>query len=119
MTSAEPRAFAEEWLAAWNAHDLDRILAHYADDVVFRSDKAARLTGDGTVRGKAALADYWRRALATQPDLRFELLDLYAAPDTITLRYRNQQSVEVCETLNFGTEGRVVSGAACRRPDSA
>jgi hypothetical protein len=24
--------FAEEWIAAWNAHDLPRILSHYEDD---------------------------------------------------------------------------------------
>ena len=24
--------FAEEWVAVWNSRDLDRILAHYADD---------------------------------------------------------------------------------------
>ena len=30
-----PDAFAAEWIAAWNAHDLDRILAHYAEGIVF------------------------------------------------------------------------------------
>ena len=24
--------FATEWIAAWNAHDLDRVLSHYEDD---------------------------------------------------------------------------------------
>jgi ketosteroid isomerase-like protein len=24
--------FAKEWVAAWNAHDLDRVLSHYEDD---------------------------------------------------------------------------------------
>jgi ketosteroid isomerase-like protein len=24
--------FADEWYAAWNAHDLDAILDHYTDD---------------------------------------------------------------------------------------
>lgn len=24
--------FAIEWIASWNAHDLPRILSHYADD---------------------------------------------------------------------------------------
>jgi ketosteroid isomerase-like protein len=24
--------FASEWIAAWNAHDLTRVLSHYADD---------------------------------------------------------------------------------------
>jgi ketosteroid isomerase-like protein len=33
----EGDAFAEDWIAAWNAHDLDRVLSHYADDIVFLS----------------------------------------------------------------------------------
>ena len=36
-------AFAIEWEAVWNSHNLDRILAHYAEDVIFRSQKAMRL----------------------------------------------------------------------------
>jgi ketosteroid isomerase-like protein len=28
MTEAEARALAREWIDAWNAHDLDRILAY-------------------------------------------------------------------------------------------
>ena len=23
--------FAEEWIASWNSHDLDRILSHYTE----------------------------------------------------------------------------------------
>jgi ketosteroid isomerase-like protein len=32
MTAEFAAQFAEEWIAAWNSHDLDRILSHYADD---------------------------------------------------------------------------------------
>ena len=28
-------AFAQQWLSEWNAHDLDAVLRHFADDVVF------------------------------------------------------------------------------------
>ena len=31
------RRFAEEWIAAWNAHDLERILPHYSDDFEMHS----------------------------------------------------------------------------------
>ena len=27
------RTFPDEWIAAWNSHDLDAIMSHYADDV--------------------------------------------------------------------------------------
>ncbi len=29
--------FAQEWLNAWNSHDLEAIMAHYAEDVIFYS----------------------------------------------------------------------------------
>jgi ketosteroid isomerase-like protein len=113
MTPKAARAYATEWLAAWNSHDLNRILAHYAEDVVFRSDKATEITGQPVVRGKTDLRAYWRKGLSLQPDLKFELLDTYAGPGTLTLRYRNQTGREVCEVLMFDEAGQVVSGAAC------
>ena len=72
---ADREAFAREWIEAWNAHDLERILSHYAEDIVLTSPIAARRLGDprGTVRGKAALRDYFAQGLAARPDLRFAL----------------------------------------------
>jgi len=67
------QAFAEEWVAAWNVRDLDRILSHYAPEIVFLSPLAQRRLGDGRVVGLAALREYWRGGLAAIPDLRFEL----------------------------------------------
>ena len=29
LTKDEAYQFAEHWVAAWNAHDLDRIMSHY------------------------------------------------------------------------------------------
>ena len=110
---AAARAFAEDWVAAWNSHDLDRILAHYAEDVEFRSRKASRLVGDGTVRGKAALREYWSKALAGQPDLRFALRRVYLGHEILTLSYRNHRGVEAVETFQFGSDGRVIRSAAC------
>jgi ketosteroid isomerase-like protein len=47
--------FAEAWIDAWNAHDLDRILAHYTEDSVMSSPVIVSLTGEasGQLRGKA------------------------------------------------------------------
>ena len=114
MTPDAARAYASEWLAASNSHDLDRILQHCAEDVVFRSDKATALVGDPVVRGKAALRAYWGKGLELQPDLKFDLVGLYSGPDTLTIRYRNQAGREVCEVLMFDESGNVSAGAACQ-----
>lgn len=99
----DPSAFAAEWCAAWNAHDLDRVLDHFHDDVVFTSPVAARLLPgtQGHVRGKAALRAYWSEGLRRIPDLRFTVEQVFAGVDTIVIRYRNQKGVAVSEVLNF------------------
>jgi len=107
------RDFAAEWIAAWNSHDLDLILAHYADDVEFRSRKAVRLAGSGILRGKTALRAYWAKALEAQPDLRFALRRVYLGHEILTLTYRNHRGVEASETFQFGSDGRVIRSAAC------
>ncbi len=106
-------AFAEEWEAAWNSHSLDRILAHYAPDVVFRSQKAMRLAGAGELRGKEALRDYWSRALSAQPDLSFVVVDVLHGYGMCVITYRNQRDVLAAETLRFGADGMVVEASAC------
>ncbi|MCV3269816.1 nuclear transport factor 2 family protein [Roseobacter sinensis] len=108
-------AFAEDWEAAWNAHDLDRILAHYSADVVFRSQKAMRLTGRGEIHGRAALRDYWAKALAQQPDLSFIVVDVLRGHGMVVSLYRNQRDVLAAETLRFGPDGLVVEASACHK----
>jgi len=43
------KAFAQDWEQGWNSHDLDVILRHYRDDIVFRSKKAVALVGRGEI----------------------------------------------------------------------
>lgn len=109
-------AFAVEWEAAWNSHDLDRILAHYAEDVIFRSQKAMRLVGQGELRGKPALRAYWSKALHAQPDLSFIVVDVLHGHGMLVITYQNQRDVLAAETLRFGSDGLVVEASACHRP---
>ncbi|MEC9432772.1 MAG: nuclear transport factor 2 family protein [Pseudomonadota bacterium] len=113
---ADAPAFAADWAAAWNSRDLDRILAHYAEGIVFRSLKAIPLTGAGEVRGRAALRAYWAAALARQPDLRFEVTSVFAGHDTLVIVYRNHAGVTAAETLRFGPTGEVAEASACHPP---
>jgi hypothetical protein len=111
MTLPEPSAFAQQWLAAWNAHDLEAVLDHFADDVVFTSPVAARLVAgsDGAIRGKDALRAYWTEGLRRIPGLRFELVGVYVGIDVVVINYRNQRGGLVNEVLRFGA-GLVIEG---------
>ena len=113
MIDAE--SFAREWIAAWNARDLDAILAHYADDVVFASPRAQEITGASRVVGKTALAAYWRAALDRSPDLRFEPERVLTGADCMTIVYVRNGILRVAETLEF-ENGRVVRGYVAHAP---
>lgn len=103
MDRAAAEAFAAAWVTAWNTHDLERILSHFSDDVVFTSPVAGQLLegSDGIIRGKAALRDYWREGLRRIPDLHFEIVDLYVGVHTLVINYRNQNGGLVSEVLTF------------------
>jgi len=107
----DPDEFAAGWAAAWNAHDVEAVLAHFAEDAVFTSPVATRVVPDsgGVLRGKAAIRDYWATALRGLPDLHFEVLGTYAGVDTLVINYRNQRGGLVNEVLTFA-DGLVVHG---------
>lgn len=104
-------AFSEQWVQAWNSHDAEAVLRHFHDDVVFTSPVAARLLPQtmGIIRGKAALRDYWIRALQSFPDLQFIVEGVYQGIDTIVITYRNQYDALVNEVLRF-SDNLVVEG---------
>jgi ketosteroid isomerase-like protein len=109
LTPEAAREFADAWIAAWNAHDLDAIMQHYAADVEFTSPFVRRLLGDaaGTVRGTAALRDYFQRGLAAYPDLTFRLDTVLLGVDTVTLYYESVGGRRAAEVMRLDAEGRV------------
>jgi len=111
-------AFAREWIAAWNAHDLERVLAHYSPDIELSSPVAAeRVPGSGGyVRGEAELRAYWQPALAANPDLHFELEAVLTAVDGCTILYRNHRGQLVAESLYWNDAGLVTRAAVAYGP---
>lgn len=112
--------FAARWERDWNAHDLDALLAHFAEDVVFTSPVAAQLLpdGDGVIRGREKLRAYWSHALQLLPDLHFTVEEVYTGLDTIAITYRNHAGNRVCELLRFDGP-LVVAGDATYLTDAA
>jgi len=109
----DAKAFAEEWVAAWNAHDLERILSHYRDDIEIITPMIKISLGidTGSLVGKAAIADYWRAALEKMPVLHFELLDVCTGVNSIAVYYKsvmNKLAIEVIEFDDVGKVERVV-----------
>lgn len=106
--------FAADWIDSWNAHDIPRVLSHYADDFEMSSPVITQVTGEssGKLTGKAAVGAYWSKALALIPDLRFELISVLAGVDSVTLYYKGARGRLAAEVFFFGAEGKVSRAVA-------
>lgn len=108
MTKEDAWKLAEDWVAAWNAHDLELILAHYEDGVELTSQVAAQLLGtaDGRVVGKANLRAYFQKGLAAYPELQFRLEDVFWGVSSMVLVYKNQKGTRTAEFMELSATGR-------------
>lgn len=82
--------FVQEWLEGWNGRDVARIVRHYAEDATFQSPSVLAMVpgSDGTLRGRAAIAEFYAHGLARFPALRFELEEVIERPYGVMLVYR-------------------------------
>lgn len=105
--------FAEDWVAVWNSRDLDRILPHYADDFEMASPYIAKVAGEpsGVLKGKAAVAAYWAKALARLPSLHFELHTILVGAESLVIYYKGVIGM-VAELFYFDSSGKVSKSSA-------
>ncbi len=82
-------AIAQAWLDAFNAYDVTKLVALYADDCAHTSPKIRTLfpeTG-GRLLGKAKLTEWWTDSMKRLPGLRYEKIALTANDDRVFLEY--------------------------------
>jgi ketosteroid isomerase-like protein len=103
MPTPDSAVFVDDWLRAWNDHDVEAVLAHFHDDVVFSSPVASRVLPEtgGVVLGKATLREYWMTALRLLPGLHFDVIGVYRGESLLVINYRNERGGLVNEVLMF------------------
>ena len=107
--SMNHRDFAAEWVEAWNSHDLERVLSHYDEGVTLISPRARLVLGvdDGTVRGKAALRDYFKRALEKMPDLTRTLDRVFSGVNSVVIEFHTSDGRHGAELMDCAKNGSV------------
>ena len=107
--------FTNEWISAWNTHDLDRIISHYASELEFKSPLIVERYNDptGTITTRDKLKEYFNIGLTNNTALHFELIDLTIGVDGITLYYKNARGGQTAEYFEFNSAGKVTLSISC------
>jgi len=79
------RAFVDRFNEAFNRYDAEAVASLLTDDTVFEDTSPAP---DGQrFEGKAAVAEFWRRWFARNPDARFEAEEVIVSNDRAVVRW--------------------------------
>ena len=83
------KSIATKWFAAFNAHDLDALLALYKDDAEHYSPKLKvhQHKTNGWVRGKKALRGWWQDAFDRLPELQYEVMGMITDEEQVFMEY--------------------------------
>jgi ketosteroid isomerase-like protein len=108
------RDTAQRWIDDWNRRDLTAILDHYADDVEVCSPKVVERFGaaDGRLRGKDRLREYFAAGVRVA-NLRFELIDVLAGVNAMTVVYRRENGAMVADCSQLNAQGKITRMIAC------
>jgi len=114
MDHTQALKFAEQWVTAWNQHDLAAILSHYTEDFSMTTPMIQKLTGDpsGTLKGKTAVGAYWETALKNIPDLEFKIIAVTSGVDSVSIYYHSVMGKVAIETFFFNTNGKIYKAIA-------
>ncbi|MEO1523101.1 MAG: nuclear transport factor 2 family protein [Cyanobacteria bacterium J06633_2] len=110
MTEEQACHFATDWIESWNAHDIDRIMSHYDENVEYSSMFLAQLTENtlGKLQGKGSLKSYFEKGLSAYPNLNFKLLGIFIGVASVTVQYESVKNLIAAEVFELNEHGLVV-----------
>ncbi len=88
-TSKEHEQIAMKWFDAFNAQNLDDLLALYDEQAKHFSPKlkASRPGSNGLIEGKTALHEWWADAFKRLPGLHYEVQTITANEHRVCMEY--------------------------------
>jgi len=95
MTVDEIARFNADWLAAWTAKDVPRLVAFYAEDCVYKDPQTA-----AGLSGRAALTTYLEGLFAATPPMTYTPDEVWPIPGGFCGRW-------YCEIGAGGAAGRM------------
>jgi ketosteroid isomerase-like protein len=114
-TALDAQAFAEQWISDWNRRDVEAVLCHFSESVVFTSSRAKAILGSPRVDGKSKLREYWTTAISQIRTIRFTLNYVIREADRMAIIYIAEidgKRLRAVEFLTFGEDGLVREGEA-------
>ena len=85
--TSSPDVFASEWIKAWDAHDVDRILTYYTDDAFYEDVPSVENGWVEPMRGQQMIRNSLVETFEEMPDLGLEFVSAFRAGDRMVVEW--------------------------------
>jgi ketosteroid isomerase-like protein len=111
MSAQNNKQIAIKWFEAFNAHDLEKLLALYDENAQHYSPKLKirKPETNGLIKGKQELRIWWQDAFDRLPTLQYEVLKLTADEEQVFMEYIRHVTGE--EDLSVGEVLQIRDGS--------
>jgi SnoaL-like domain/Rho termination factor, N-terminal domain len=99
------REHADRWLGAWNAHDLEEIVACYSEGVEFVLPALVDDSEERRIAGREALREHFRHGLELAPNLTVTEESLLVGPGGFAILYRREDGHRAIEAVELDNDG--------------
>lgn len=101
---------AQKWFAAFNEHDLEKLLSLYDERAEHYSPKlkVRQPETKGLIRGKSALRTWWQDSFERLPSLQYEITRLTPYDNRVFMEYTRHVTGE--EDMHVGEMLEVKNG---------
>ena len=109
------KAFVDQWISDWNRKDVEAVLAHFSETVVFTSVRAKAVLGSPRLEGKSRLREYWSAAIGQIQTICFTPDYVISDGNRMGIVYSAEidgRRTRAVEFLTFGEDGLVREGEA-------
>lgn len=109
------KKFSEEWIQAWNSHDIEKIISHYEEELEFKSPLIVERYSDpdGIIYKREKLKEYFLIGLTNNSSLTFKLKQVLLGVNCLTLYYQNARGGETSELFEFNESNKVIRSVSC------
>lgn len=114
MNQILARQFANEWIKAWNQHDIAKIAEFYAEECELSSPFIPEVINKPIteIKGLRNIRRYWEKAFAVMPNFSFELVSVMAGVDSIVITFHGIYSALSANAFYFDKDNKIIRSTA-------
>jgi hypothetical protein len=114
MNQITAKQLANNWMSAWNKHDINKLAEFYDEDCELSSPLVAELTrrSSNELKGLRNIRWYWEKLFAAMPDVSLEIISVLSGLNSIVITHIGPYNTLSAVVFYFNKNNKIIKSTA-------